>query len=98
MRTIEEIQAKISLLCKHRVDKPPEIQKNYDNSIQILRWILGEDGSIQSLSWRNRVEKIKELLSDWPHDKHEAYNLLHQIRDVVDPLSSNMTNADMEKE
>ena len=87
MRTIEEIQSKISLLCKHRGDKSPEIQRNYDSSLSILRWVLGEDGSIQSLGWRERVEKIQRILEDWPRDKHSAFNILHKIRDVAVPSS-----------
>ena len=85
MRTIEEIQSKISLFCKHRVDKTPEIQSNYDSSLSILRWVLGEDGSIQSLGWRERVEKIQHILEDWPRDKHSAFNALHKIREIVNP-------------
>lgn len=94
MKTIEEIQSKLSLLHKHRVGKPSEIQSNYDNSIQILRWVLGEDGSIQSLNWRKRVEQIKEILEDWPYDKHSAFNILHKIRYIADPLSHNMTKEE----
>jgi len=85
MRTIEEIQSKISLLCKHRVDKTPEIQRNYDSSIKILRWTLGEDGSIQTLGWREMVEKTQHILEDWPRDKHSAFNTLHKIREIVNP-------------
>ena len=85
MRTIEEIQSKISLLCKNKGDRPLEIQRNYDSSLKILRWVLGEDGSIQSLGWRERVEKTQNVLEDWPRDKHSAFNALHKIREIVNP-------------